>query len=81
MSAGSHPGLMGAAVALIQTVRLGELILGKAISRASKNIFRAGLNWDVCRPRKDEIVDVRAPASAAMAFSRKTAFSVPSTHT
>eukprot|EP00418_Pyrodinium_bahamense_P012049 CAMPEP_0179120464 /NCGR_PEP_ID=MMETSP0796-20121207/56757_1 /TAXON_ID=73915 /ORGANISM="Pyrodinium bahamense, Strain pbaha01" /LENGTH=47 /DNA_ID= /DNA_START= /DNA_END= /DNA_ORIENTATION= len=42
MSAGSHPGLTGAPVAVNQTV-YGDFIRGKADSRASKNLFRTGL--------------------------------------
>eukprot|EP00418_Pyrodinium_bahamense_P031782 CAMPEP_0179154184 /NCGR_PEP_ID=MMETSP0796-20121207/75020_1 /TAXON_ID=73915 /ORGANISM="Pyrodinium bahamense, Strain pbaha01" /LENGTH=87 /DNA_ID=CAMNT_0020855529 /DNA_START=43 /DNA_END=306 /DNA_ORIENTATION=+ len=78
MSAGSHPGLMGSSTAFSQTVCLGDLILGKTSSKASKALFRAGL-FMIMSAYSMSVASVRAPAFSAMDVSTKTAFRVPAT--
>mmetsp|Transcript_18838 Transcript_18838/g.59877 ORF Transcript_18838/g.59877 Transcript_18838/m.59877 type:complete len:240 (-) Transcript_18838:483-1202(-) len=80
MSAGSQPGLMGSAVAFIQTVCMGGFMFGRVSSSAADSFSCAGFIRGVWKaPAVLRILACRAPAFSAIVLSSLMAFSVPPT--
>mmetsp|Transcript_173458 Transcript_173458/g.421906 ORF Transcript_173458/g.421906 Transcript_173458/m.421906 type:complete len:240 (+) Transcript_173458:376-1095(+) len=80
MSAGSHPGRIGSAVAFIQTVCMGAFMFGKVSSKAADSFSAAGFIKGVWKaPAVFRTFACKAPAFSAMVLSSLMAFSVPPT--
>eukprot|EP00974_Lingulodinium_polyedra_P014160 1372146-Lingulodinium_polyedra.AAC.1 len=77
MSAGSQPGRRGSAVALIQMVCSGGLMLATVSSRAARSLCSAGLASAAWGPHPGTAATCRAPALSAASLRRPMAFSVP----